>query len=397
MNEQRRDFFKNSALGLATITLGAGLSLIPSAQAEEKSSNTATTAVENLPEIEAELTLAPNVPKPIERNYPAKVVVKLTALEQIMDLMDGVQFKFWTLNGSVPAPFIRVREGDMVEVQLSNSASSMMPHSIDFHAAAVPMGGAIASETPPTRTSTFQFRALRSGIYLYHCGSQPVDIHLAKGMYGLVLVEPKEGLPKVDREFYIMQSEFYTKGEFGDPGLQPFSMKKAIDERPEYVLFNGKVGATMDENALKAKTGETIRLFVGNAGPNLCSSFHLIGAVFDNVYVEGGTLVNHNVQTTLIPSGSATMVETRIDVPGTYVFMDHSIFRAVNKGTMGHIMVEGEKNPNIYSGKLKDEAFKEANPQKPQPVPYEIDSHKGIDMGHSPHEHSDTNSGATRK
>ena len=390
MNEQRRDFFKNSALGLATITLGAGLSLIPSAQAEEKSSNTATTAVENLPEIEAELTLAPNVPKPIERNYPAKVVVKLTALEQIMDLMDGVQFKFWTLNGSVPAPFIRVREGDMVEVQLSNSASSMMPHSIDFHAAAVPMGGAIASETPPTRTSTFQFRALRSGIYLYHCGSQPVDIHLAKGMYGLVLVEPKEGLPKVDREFYIMQSEFYTKGEFGDPGLQPFSMQKAIDERPEYVLFNGKVGATMDENALKAKTGETIRLFV-------CSSFHLIGAVFDNVYVEGGTLVNHNVQTTLIPSGSATMVETRIDVPGTYVFMDHSIFRAVNKGTMGHIVVEGEKNPNIYSGKLKDEAFKEANPQKPQPVPYEIDSHKGIDMGHSPHEHSDENSGATRK
>ena len=174
-------------------------------------------------------------------------------------------------------------------------------------------------------------------------------------------------------------------------------MQTAIDERPEYVLFNGKVGATMDENALKAKTGETIRLFVGNAGPNLCSSFHLIGAVFDNVYVEGGTLVNHNVQTTLIPSGSATMVETRIDVPGTYVFMDHSIFRAVNKGTMGQIVVEGEKNPNIYSGKLKDEAFKEANPQKPQPVPYEIDSHKGIDMGHSPHEHSDGNSGATRK
>ena len=154
---------------------------------------------------------------------------------------------------------------------------------------------------------------------------------------------------------------------------------------------------TINENALKAKTGETIRLFVGNAGPNLCSSFHLIGAVFDNVYVEGGTLVNHNVQTTLIPSGSATMVETRIDVPGTYVFMDHSIFRAVNKGTMGHIVVEGEKNPNIYSGKLKEEAFKEANPQKPQPVPYEIDSHKGIDMGHSPHEHSDANSGATRK
>ena len=182
----------------------------------------------------------------------------------------------------------------MVEVQLSNSASSMMPHSIDFHAAAVPMGGAIASETPPTRTSTFQFRALRSGIYLYHCGSQPVDIHLAKGMYGLVLVEPKEGLPKVDREFYIMQSEFYTKGEFGDPGLQPFSMQKAIDERPEYVLFNGKVGATMDGNALKAKTGETIRLFVGNAGPNLCSSFPVSYTHLD-VYKRQADERNFNV------------------------------------------------------------------------------------------------------
>lgn len=390
MNEQRRDFLKNTTLSLATLSLGAGLIQVP-AQAEAK--NTETTLTE-LPEIEAEITLAPQVPKPIERNYPAKVVVKLTALEKIMELMDGVQYKFWTFNGNVPAPFIRVREGDMVEVQLSNSASSMMSHSIDFHAAAAPMGGAIASETAPTRTGTFQFKALRSGIYLYHCGSQPVAVHLAKGMYGLVLVEPKEGLPKVDREFYIMQSEFYIKGRFGEPGLQPFSMSKAIDERPDYVLFNGKVGSMMDENALQAKTGEKIRLFIGNAGPNLVSSFHLIGAVFDNVYVEGGTLLNHNVQTTLIPSGGATIVETQIDVPGTYVFMDHSIFRAANKGTMGQIVVTGEQNPSIYSGRLQDEPIKnDPNPQKPQPVPYEIDSHKGMIQ----HNHADMESGATKK
>nr|WP_242650049.1 MULTISPECIES: copper-containing nitrite reductase [Rodentibacter] len=361
------------------------------AQAEGKTMEKTFT---ELPEIEAEITLAPQVPKPVDRNYPAKVVVKLTALEKIMELMEGVQYKFWTFNGNVPAPFIRVREGDVVEVQLSNSASSMMSHSIDFHAASAPMGGAIASETAPTRTGTFQFRALRSGIYLYHCGSQPVAVHLAKGMYGLILVEPKEGLPKVDREFYIMQSEFYVKGRFGEPGLQPFSMSKAIDERPDYVLFNGKVGSMMGENALQAKTGEKIRLFVGNAGPNLISSFHLIGAVFDNVYVEGGTLINHNVQTTLIPSGGATIVETQIDAPGTYVFMDHSIFRAANKGTMGQIVVTGEKNPSIYSGKLKDEPIKnDPNPQKPQPVPYEIDSHRGIMQ----HNHTDMESGATKK
>lgn len=393
MNEQRRDFFKQSALSVAAITLGAGLLEIPKAYAAEVAQNNG-----DLPEIEAEITLAPKVPAPVNRNHSAKVVVKLTAMEQIMELMDGVQFKFWCLNGSVPAPFIRVRQGDIVELQLSNSASSMMAHSIDFHAAAVPMGGALANETPPTKTTYSQFKATRPGIYLYHCGSQPVDIHLAKGMYGLILVEPPEGLPKVDREYYIMQSEFYTKGGFGDLGLQPFSMQKALDERPDYVLFNGKVGAVSDENALKANTGEKLRFFVGNAGPNLISSFHLIGSVFDNVYVEGGSLINHNVQTTAIPAGSATIVETQIDVPGTYVFLDHSIFRAGNKGASGQIVVSGEANPALYSGKIKEEPFKEANPQKPQPVPYEIDSHKGMDMGagHN-HAHGDGSSGATKK
>lgn len=390
MNEQRRDFFKAGALSLASITLGAGLSLIPNAQAQSKAEENP----HSLPEIEAELTLAPQVPKPVNRDYSAKVIVKLTALERIMDLMEGVQYKFWTLNGSVPAPFIRVREGDVVEVQLSNSASSMMSHSIDFHAASAPMGGAMVNETAPTRTSTFQFKALRSGLYIYHCGSQPVAVHLAKGMYGLILVEPKEGLPKVDREYYVMQSEFYTRGSFGEPGLQPFSMSKALDERPDYVLFNGKVGALMGDQALQAHTGEKIRLFIGNAGPNLVSSFHLMGAILHNVYVEGGSLINHNVQTTLIPAAGSTIVETQIDVPGTYVLMDHSIFRAAHKGTMGHLIVTGKENPEIYSDKLKDEPFKEANPQKPQPVSYEIEGHGQMEMNHS---QMDGTSGATQK
>ncbi|MBN6066379.1 nitrite reductase, copper-containing [Aggregatibacter actinomycetemcomitans] len=382
MNEQRRDFLKNSSLGIATLALGAGLTLMPQESAAEKSAESPSSA---LPVIEAELTYAPNVPKPLERNYPAKVVVKLTALEKIMELMPGVQFKFWLLNDAVPAPFIRVRQDDIVELQLSNSASSMMGHSIDFHAASAPMGAATASETAPGRTTTSTFKAVHPGLYLYHCGSQPVSIHLAKGMYGLILVEPKEGLPKVDREYYIMQSEFYTKGAFGDQGLQPFSMQKAVDERPDYVLFNGKVDALTENNALKAKVGETVRLFVGNAGPNLISSFHLIGGVFDTVYVEGGSLTNHNVQTTLIPSGSATIVESKLLAPGMYPFLDHSIFRATEKGTIGHLIVEGEENKEIYAGKLSDEPFKEANPQKPQPVPYEIEAHKGMMMGHEGH------------
>lgn len=394
MNEQRRNFLKAGAFGMTTLTL-TGLNLIPSVQAVDNRDNATKMASVELPEIEAELVAAPNVPQPIKRRYAAKIIVKLTAFEQIMALMPGVQFKFWTFNGQVPAPLIRVREGDMVEVQLSNSASSMMTHSMDFHAASAPMGGALASEAAPTRTSVFQFKATRPGIYLYHCGSQPVAVHLAKGMYGLVLVEPAEGLPPVEREYYLMQSEFYTKGRFGEPGLQPFSMEKALDERPDYILFNGRVGALQGENALTAKTGETIRLFLGNAGPNLSASFHIIGSIFDKVYVEGGSLINHHVQTTLVPPGGATIVETKIDVPGKYVFMDHAIFRASNKGTMGEIRVVGLDNPAIYSGPLRNEPFKEANPQKPVPVPYEIDVHKKMNM-QTPHT-MDGYSGATTK
>jgi len=169
-------------------------------------------------------------------------------------------------------------------------------------------------------------------------------------MYGLILVEPAEGLPPVDREYYVLQSEFYTKGKFGEAGLQAFDMEKALAEEPEYVVFNGAVGAVAGEGALRAKAGETVRLYVGNAGPNLASSFHVIGEIFDNVYVEGGAMVNHNVQTTLIPAGGAAIVEFRVDVPGSYALVDHSIFRAVNKGAMAMLEVSGEENVAIFSG-----------------------------------------------
>ena len=377
MNNQRRDFLKNSSLGLASIALGAGF-IAQNALAEQAASqpHQAHNAGADLPEIEAELTYAPNVPKPIERDYPVRVVVKLTGSEQVLDIMPDVQFKFWLFNDGVPAPFIRVRQDDIVELHLSNSASSMMSHSVDFHAASAPMGAAEGNEAQPGKTTISRFKAVHPGIYLYHCGTDPVAIHLAKGMYGLILVEPKGGLPKVDREYYIMQSEIYTKGEFGEPGLQPFSMKKALDERPDYILFNGKVDSLTEGNALKAKVGETVRFFVGNAGPNLCSSFHLIGGVFDTVYMEGGSLTNHNVQTTLIPSGSATIVESKLLAPGMYPFLDHSIFRAAHKGTIGHLMVEGEKDPEVYAGKVSEQDFHETAPKTNQAVPYEIDAHK---------------------
>ncbi|MGB0405422.1 MAG: c-type cytochrome, partial [Fusobacterium sp.] len=172
--------------------------------------------------------------------------------------------------------------------------------------------------------------------------------------YGLILVEPEGGLPPVDREYYVMQGDFYTKGENGEPGLQPFDMKKAVDEDADYVVFNGKVGALTGDNAIKAKVGETVRLFVGNGGPNLVSSFHVIGEIFDKVNVEGGSTVNEDVQTTLIPAGGAAMVEFKVDVPGTFILVDHSIFRAFNKGALGMLKVEGTDVKSIYSGKQQE-------------------------------------------
>ncbi|VTU06938.1 nitrite reductase, copper-containing [Actinobacillus porcinus] len=327
-----------------------------------KTIDNSTALSTKLPVIEAELTFAPNVPKPITRQEPARVVVKLEAIEKVMDIIDGTQFKYWTFNGATPAPFIRVREGDTVEVHLSNPANSKMEHSIDFHSAAAPEGGAIASNTKPGRTSVFAFQALQPGLYLYHCAAFPgAATHIGKGMFGLMLVEPKTGLPKADKEFYIVQNEFYTQGSFGEKGLQVFSMEKAGYELPDYVVFNGHYGALMGEDALKAKVGDKIRFFIGNAGPNKISSFHLIGKPFDTVYVEGGSLQNHNVQTTLIPAGGAVITEATIQVPGQYTFLDHSIFRA-EKGAKGMLMVEGKENPEIYSGKIKDEPYDKQNP-----------------------------------
>lgn len=306
----------------------------------------------------AVLTAAPNVPPPITRNHPTKVIVELETVEQRGRLADGVEYEFWTFGGDVPGSFMRVREGDVVEFHLNNHPSSKMPHNIDLHAVTGPGGGAAASFTAPGTGTTFSFTALNPGLYVYHCATAPVGMHIANGMYGLILVEPKEGLPKVDREYYVMQSEFYTRGDYGEPGLQPFDMGKAIEEDADYVVFNGAVGSLSGEHALTANVGETVRLFVGNGGPNLISSFHVIGEIFDNVYQEGGTLVSqHNVQTTLVPAGGAAMVEFTVDVPGNLILVDHAIFRAFNKGALGSMVVEGEENEAIYSGLQEESVY----------------------------------------
>lgn len=307
--------------------------------------------------IHAVLTSPPQVPPPIHRRYPAKVIVELEVREIQKEISEGVTYTFWTFGGTVPGSFIRVRQGDTVEFHLKNHPDNKMPHNIDLHGVTGPGGGAASSFTAPGHESQFTFKALNQGIYVYHCATAPVGMHVANGMYGLMLVEPPEGMKPVDHEYYVMQGDFYTVGKYREQGHQDFDMQKAIDEKPTYVVFNGSEGALVGDHALKAKVGDTVRLFVGNGGPNLVSSFHVIGAIFDRVRYEGGVHEQENVQTTLIPSGGAAIVEFHVRVPGSYVLVDHSIFRAFNKGALAILKAEGPENRAVYSGKEVDSVY----------------------------------------
>ena len=409
--------------------------------------------------LEAEITTAPHVPPFISRILPETVVVKFEAREFVGALADGKQYKFWSFNGTVPGPMIRVRLGDTVEFHLSNHAGSQFPHNIDIHAVNGPGGGAAVSLVAPGEEKIFRFKTLHPGLFIYHCASPipSIPAHIANGMYGLILVEPKHGFPRVDHEFYVFESEFYTQnseqedlskpkmkppkkkmkpvviekkeekiepvsgekeppiveenttgtGEkegfldsfvstfFGDSSseqdkspvqedspssdepadflesqvstagtwldepadspepekiyIQELSLEKGLKEQPDYVVFNGRQGALLRQNALRVKVGEKVRIFFGNIGPNGISSFHIIGEIFDQVYLEGAVngIINRNVQTTLVPSAGTTIVEFIIDVPGDYLLVDHSIFR-IDKGAIGLISAVGDDNPEIF-------------------------------------------------
>lgn len=305
-------------------------------------------------EMVAELTAPPFVPKPIGNRAATKLIVNMEIKEEEGEMADGVKYTYWTFGGTVPGSFIRTRIGDEVQFHLKNHPDNKLPHNIDLHAVTGPGGGATSSLVAPGHEKVFNFKCLNPGLYVYHCATAPVGMHIANGMYGLILVEPEGGLPPVDKEYYIMQGDFYTKGAYGEQGSQPFDMEKAIKEQPDYVVFNGKVGALTGDKSITAKKGETVRIYMGNGGPNLVSSFHVIGEIFDKVHIEGGHLINKDVQTTMVPAGGSAIVEFKVDVPGTFILVDHSIFRAFNKGAIGMLKVEGEQDKTIYSGTVQE-------------------------------------------
>ncbi|HSE34802.1 MAG TPA: multicopper oxidase domain-containing protein [Candidatus Paceibacterota bacterium] len=390
---------------IALVALFVGLGFVykynfsPSAKAA-RSGAVATepagvTPIPTVAEIGADPTA---VPPPITRKESATVKIALDAIAVRSALADGVTYEYWTYNKQVPGPMIRVREGDTVEVTMTHNAaghahaatplpldlafsgpfeiptahaagdhaasdghddghdahmdagaeSGHEKHSVDLHAVLGPGGGAGLTQAGHDEVKVFSWKAMRPGLYVYHCASPHIPTHIANGMYGLVLVEPKEGLPPVDREFYVMQGEFYTAGALGEKGFQPFSKAKLMKEEPEYVVFNGRVGSLTGDRALKAKTGEKVRLYFG-VGSFVPSNLHLIGGIFDKLYPEGDIISDphRNVQTTLVPAGGAVVAEWKQEVPGTFLLVDHALVRAIDRGAAGQLVVEGEPRPDI--------------------------------------------------
>ena len=353
-------------------------------------------AASPLPIVEEIGRSADDLPPPISRTENTTVKVGLEAIAVQGKLADGVTYEYWTYNRQVPGPFIRVKEGDTVEVSLFHNpaghshasllfegldfvfsgpfsipvasasgdhssgevdahtagmpdpAQAHAAHSVDLHAVLGPGGGAMLTQATDGTTKTFSFKAMRPGIYIYHCASPHIPTHIANGMYGMILVEPKAGLPKVDHEYYVMQGEFYTTGKNGEKGLQGFSKEKMDMEHPEYVVFNGRVGSLTGTRALKAEAGETVRLFFG-VGTFLPSNLHVIGGILDRLYPEGDIVSppHRNVQTTLVPAGGSAMIEMKMEVPGKFLIVDHALPRAIDKGALGEIVVEGADRPDI--------------------------------------------------
>jgi nitrite reductase (NO-forming) len=290
-----------------------------------------------------------DVPPPITRTIPAEVDIELTTKEVVAEIAPGVLLNYWTFDGTVPGPFLRVREGDTVKLTLHNDPTSLHHHSIDLHAVTGPGGGAAATMAEPGESKTITFKALNPGLFVYHCAEPNVGNHMSHGMYGLILVEPSGGMQGVDKELYVMQGEFYTSGALGRTGLQIFDAEAMLEGKPQYIVFNGKVGA-LTEN-MQADVGETVRMYVGNGGVNLISSFHVIGEIFDRVFREGDLVSTpaRSVQTTLIPAGGAAVVEFGLQYPGRYILVDHALSR-LDRGAWGVLEVMGAADPAIFDG-----------------------------------------------
>ena len=311
------------------------------------------------------------LPPVIRRTTPTTVNVDLVTKEIIADVGADRPTLVWTFNGKIPGPLIRVMEGDTVVLRLTNEAGSREPHSIDLHAVVGPGGGHAVTEVAPGKTAELRFKATRQGAYIYHCAAEGMPWeHLAYGMYGAILVEPPGGIPSVDRELYVVQSEWYLGRGGGEEHEEEGSsahapMPKdvlvldeaaASTEHPLLFSWNGHKSALTDAaffgERMRVPQGGRVRVVFGNAGPNLPSSFHVIGAIFDQVFTGHFGTPLRNEETVLVPPGSAAVFEFDALVPGVYTMVDHALFR-VPKGAVGNLHVDpkGTFPSDLYAPK----------------------------------------------
>lgn len=304
------------------------------------------------------MTLAPDVPPPINRDHPVTLVVDMFTTNKKMNIVGNTKYEYWPFGFydererknvyGVPGPFIRARVGDVLQVHFTNLDESGMAHSIDFHSVCGPGGGSPTNFAEQDETKVGAYLLEKPGLYVYHCAAAPIPVHIHNGMFGLILVEPLEGLPKVDKEIYVMQHELYVEKDEDDDKTYEMDYDAASKEIPKHVLFNGREGALVEKPCVM-KQDQTLRIFFGNGGPNLISSFHVIGTIFDKLYREGDleSTPAKSVQTTMVPAGGSCVVEMKMKVPGSFTIVDHSIFR-IDKGAVGMIKVKGNPRPDIY-------------------------------------------------
>lgn len=293
------------------------------------------------------------IPPPIHRSHAITQHVTLETKEVVSEIEPGVVFHYMTFGGQIPGPMIRVRQGDTIHFTLKNSSSNTTAHNIDLHAVYGTGGGNEATIVGPGESKSMIFKAMYPGAFIYHCAVPNMDMHISSGMFGMIVVEPPEGLRKVDHEFYFGQNEIYTDKPAGKKGLHNFNIKGMIAEDPTYVLLNGEKHAITNGNygAAKVKVGETARIFFVNGGPNLTSSFHPIGNIWSKVWREGG-LANRPdqfLQTVQVAPGSTGVLELEFPVPEIVKLVDHALTRVTTKGMLGEIQVEGNPQLAIFN------------------------------------------------
>lgn len=287
---------------------------------------------------------------PVGKRGPKTLKFALEAQEVlgVLDAAAKTTYTYWTFNGKVPGPMLRARVGDTIEITLKNAKSSAMIHNIDLHAVWGQGGGAALTNVAPGEEKSFVFKAVNPGLFVYHCATPVIPQHISSGMYGMILIEPEGGLPKVDKEFYIMQGDMYTEDASVGSNEKVFSLHDLMEEKPSHVVMNGSAGA-LAANPMKVKVGDEVRVFFGVGGPNLTSSFHAIGTIFDKVYNQASLTSKPltDVQTTLVPPGGATMVEFNARVPAKYILVDHALTRLM-KGNVAIIQAEGADVPELF-------------------------------------------------